>query len=179
MFCGNCGYEVKGDAKFCPKCGKEILNRNVPGQYLKDVKEKNIKSDRQPLLITIICIALIVCIFIFGYRDSKSDLAKMVGEWKSVDLSEKQNWINGTVQIYEPDVPDGTIGDVAIYDSAYDENYTGKYEIDESAKTIEITLYEGSDSESFVFTYQFFGFKNDTIHLDDENDWVMSWDRSK
>ena len=36
MFCGNCVFEIKDGAKFCPKCGNKVIQATV--QSMSDEK---------------------------------------------------------------------------------------------------------------------------------------------
>lgn len=60
MFCSNCGFELKDKSKFCPNCGKSILNAPVKQESISLVKERQTKLPVIPLIvISILTLALI------------------------------------------------------------------------------------------------------------------------
>lgn len=56
MFCGNCGAEVKENAKFCPKCGKPKINSSQQINLLK--------NGLKPVLLVIISIVVVIVLII-------------------------------------------------------------------------------------------------------------------
>ena len=102
-FCSNCGAELDKDAKFCPKCGMEIMTISE-----RSVSEHLRKSRKKPIgTMTIALIAIVVIVVIVGlistviFLGGWAPLGEVVG---SGNLVTKEEFFS---DFYEGDIEAG------------------------------------------------------------------------
>ena len=70
MFCIKCGKELKNEARFCPRCGEQVVESDIADIAIngdkehKNVKEKEYKKNKKPVLLWIGIIGIVVLVAI-------------------------------------------------------------------------------------------------------------------
>lgn len=163
MFCGKCGQEVPNGAKFCPKCGEQMIHIGGQEKKISIPKKKNAKNVR--ILIACIIAAAVICCLAAGSRLlNRSDVSKLTGEWKVTEAGDGWDHFDGAVfMISEPDVKGGTFGtvDIRVHDEDSTDRYTGYYEVNGDSKMIILTVGDDNPliypTDEISFCYEFEG----------------------
>ena len=87
MYCSKCGYQLTGNEKFCPKCGKET------GNFPVSEASVNIKRKKRPALalFSLLTMSIVIVIgSIFIYREWKMTVTHLLpftenGKWGYID----------------------------------------------------------------------------------------------
>lgn len=76
MLCSNCGSKLNGDVKFCPNCGKEVLNSNTTNQISDKNNDEKVNVG---LVILSFIIPLAGLIIFLTKKDNEPKTAKASG----------------------------------------------------------------------------------------------------
>lgn len=78
MFCSRCGYEIKGEARFCPKCGNPLNIQGTKQQRAGQINggtstlsnggDMRINAKKRPPYLAIGTLVLLAVLVIFGIR---------------------------------------------------------------------------------------------------------------
>lgn len=174
MYCTKCGKQNAEEAKYCKSCGKELKER------ITDVEADANETVKFWIKIGIILIVLLIILFqVFENADGISegssnggsyDLKRLVGTWQLIDLQANEVEGEFIIEFYEPNVKNGTIGNLR-YVTYEGIRRRGEYNYHESSKTLELALFdefncENQWTEYFTFTLDFES--DDCIMLESE-----------
>jgi len=87
MFCKFCGSQMKADAKFCPKCGKQkVKNETIVNN------SKTQRTNKKITLITVIGLVLVCAILFLSGSKSPAELLKNNAWYKTFVDCEYYDW---------------------------------------------------------------------------------------
>ena len=92
MYCSKCGVEIKGDGKFCPQCGNEIVKK-VNTSVQRPIQRR--KGSIAILSLVVLVIAIICIMALFG-RNKRPE-----GTYVALDYD--STWGGGLYLTFESD----------------------------------------------------------------------------
>lgn len=163
MFCGKCGYDLKGEeVSYCPYCGAPVnyqkpfvTNQNQNGNVIKDVKSDLGLMKKKNVFIAVFIIAFAVLAMGIAFFRGSYDL---VGTWVCNDDNE---WIitfnedgkfydSMSYFLYYDDVGNwNAVSEGMLYFSSVGSSATCEYELGFNTLTI---YTENSTIPYYVFT---------------------------